>query len=76
MSITYTKRTAQGNYIVLRDGRKIGFVKREQRRTAKIGTVDFIAYTGTQPAALSLDRFASVCDTLKGAVAVIDRLTK
>lgn len=69
---TTTHRLGSGNYIVCNDdGRRIGYIKREQIRTAKIGRVHFVAYYGTQPHSLGRDKYLIAHDTLGEAVAHI-----
>ena len=65
------RKLRSGNYIVERDGRKIGFVVRQEHPWSRVGRKQFVAYTATQPRPLNLDEYLYTHHTLKAAVADI-----
>lgn len=69
------RKLRSGNYIVERDGRKVGFVTRQPHPWSRVGRMQFVAYTGTQPRPLNLDAYLYTHDTLKAAVADIAQVT-
>ena len=56
-----------GVYLVIVEGRVIGRVQREQVRTARMGTYNFVAYLGWN----TTRRYVGSFDTRKAAVAFL-----